>query len=207
MHFKFVNAIASYAQTLNLPKDHEHSAFRFHQDMFASGIERILAVSSSRLSVSASHADAFASKDRAQGVDNILPDASPRDRAVRLGSRARRLRHPMVALTDDWPTPNGDAQAAAHRCPRSVQGTYTKHADDSNEAADSAPWWVRGVPGVPCTACPCVPRWVRCIQRSAVGRARTRACAREQEGYADVQLSVVWLRRSRIDSEFRIVID
>ncbi|RPD74973.1 hypothetical protein L226DRAFT_553062 [Lentinus tigrinus ALCF2SS1-7] len=44
MHFKFVNAIASYAQTLNLPKDHEHSAYRFHQDMFASGIERILAI-------------------------------------------------------------------------------------------------------------------------------------------------------------------
>ena len=45
MHFKFVNAIASYAQSLNLHKEHEHSAYRFHQDMFASGIERILAVS------------------------------------------------------------------------------------------------------------------------------------------------------------------
>ena len=44
MHLKFVNAIASYAQALNLPKDHEHSAYRFHSDMFQSGIERILSV-------------------------------------------------------------------------------------------------------------------------------------------------------------------
>lgn len=44
MHLKFLNAIASYAQTLNLNKEHEHSAFRFHQDMLASGIERILSV-------------------------------------------------------------------------------------------------------------------------------------------------------------------
>ncbi|KAI0661800.1 armadillo-type protein [Cubamyces menziesii] len=44
MHLKFVNAIASYAQALNLPKDHEHSAYRFHSDMFQSGIERILSI-------------------------------------------------------------------------------------------------------------------------------------------------------------------
>ena len=44
MHFKFLNAVASCAQALNLPKDHENSAYRFHQDMFASGIERIIAV-------------------------------------------------------------------------------------------------------------------------------------------------------------------
>ncbi|KAI0649472.1 armadillo-type protein [Trametes meyenii] len=43
-HFKFVNAIASYAQALSLPKDHEHSAYRFHRDMFQSGIERILSI-------------------------------------------------------------------------------------------------------------------------------------------------------------------
>ena len=45
MHFKFINAVASCAQALNLPKDHEHSAFRFHQDMFLSGVERTIAVS------------------------------------------------------------------------------------------------------------------------------------------------------------------
>ncbi|KAH9856670.1 armadillo-type protein [Lenzites betulinus] len=44
MHFKFVNGIASYAQALNLPKEHEHSAYRFHHDMFQSGIERILSI-------------------------------------------------------------------------------------------------------------------------------------------------------------------
>ncbi|KAI0696293.1 armadillo-type protein [Cerioporus squamosus] len=44
MHFKFINAIASYAQTLNMHKEHEHSAYRFHQDMFASGFERIIAI-------------------------------------------------------------------------------------------------------------------------------------------------------------------
>ncbi|TBU33445.1 armadillo-type protein [Dichomitus squalens] len=44
MHFKFVNAIASHVRALNLPKEHEHSAYRFHQDMFLSGIERILSI-------------------------------------------------------------------------------------------------------------------------------------------------------------------
>ena len=44
MHFKFLNAIASHVRALNLPKDHEHSAYRFHQDMFQSGIERIISV-------------------------------------------------------------------------------------------------------------------------------------------------------------------
>ncbi len=44
MHLKFVNAIASYAHALNLPKEHEHSAYRFHHDMFQSGVERILSV-------------------------------------------------------------------------------------------------------------------------------------------------------------------
>ncbi|KAI0351701.1 hypothetical protein OH77DRAFT_1486744 [Trametes cingulata] len=44
MHLKFVNAIASYAQALNLPKEHEHSAYQFHRDMFLSGIERILSI-------------------------------------------------------------------------------------------------------------------------------------------------------------------
>ncbi|EIW57226.1 uncharacterized protein TRAVEDRAFT_168855 [Trametes versicolor FP-101664 SS1] len=44
MHLKFVNAIASYAHALNLPKEHEHSAYRFHHDMFQSGVERILSI-------------------------------------------------------------------------------------------------------------------------------------------------------------------
>ncbi|KAH9945049.1 armadillo-type protein [Epithele typhae] len=44
MHFKFINAIAVCTQALNLPKEHENSAFRFHQDMLQSGIERIISV-------------------------------------------------------------------------------------------------------------------------------------------------------------------
>lgn len=48
MHFKFINAIASHVRALNLPKEHEHSAYRFHQDMFLSGIERIISVRPAR---------------------------------------------------------------------------------------------------------------------------------------------------------------
>ena len=44
MHFKFINAIASHVRALNMPREHEHSAYRFHQDMFLSGIERIISV-------------------------------------------------------------------------------------------------------------------------------------------------------------------
>jgi len=43
-HFRFLNAVAKAVQDLNLPKDHEHSAYRFHSDMFLSGVERVLLV-------------------------------------------------------------------------------------------------------------------------------------------------------------------
>ena len=43
-HFKFINAIAKSAADLNLPSENEFSAYRFHADLFASGIERIIAV-------------------------------------------------------------------------------------------------------------------------------------------------------------------
>ncbi|KAF7965950.1 hypothetical protein HWV62_40752 [Athelia sp. TMB] len=43
-HMKLVNAISRAAADLNLPKEYEHSAYRFHQDLFASGIERILLI-------------------------------------------------------------------------------------------------------------------------------------------------------------------
>lgn len=45
-HFKLINAIAKEAQSLNLSKEHDHSAHRFHTDLFLSGIERILLVRS-----------------------------------------------------------------------------------------------------------------------------------------------------------------
>lgn len=40
-----MNAIAKAAADLSLPKEHEHSAYRFHSDLFLSGIERIILVS------------------------------------------------------------------------------------------------------------------------------------------------------------------
>ena len=30
---------------MNLPKEHDHSAYRFHADLFVSGLERIILVS------------------------------------------------------------------------------------------------------------------------------------------------------------------
>lgn len=43
-HFKLLNAIAKSSADLKLPKENELSAYRFHSDMFASGIERIILV-------------------------------------------------------------------------------------------------------------------------------------------------------------------
>ncbi|KAL5526795.1 hypothetical protein ACEPAF_8520 [Sanghuangporus sanghuang] len=43
-HFKFINAVAKSAADLNLPKENELSAHRFHSDLFASGLERIILV-------------------------------------------------------------------------------------------------------------------------------------------------------------------
>ena len=75
MHFKFLNAVALCAQALNLPKDHENSAYRFHQDMFASGIERIIAVRIQSVT------EARRTHDRSIGgsesLDDLLPDSAP----------------------------------------------------------------------------------------------------------------------------------
>jgi hypothetical protein len=43
-HLKLTNAIAKIAADLNLPKDQDHSAYRFHSDLFLSGLERIILV-------------------------------------------------------------------------------------------------------------------------------------------------------------------
>ncbi|KAH8117766.1 armadillo-type protein [Phellopilus nigrolimitatus] len=43
-HFRLLNGIAKSTADLNLPKDNELSAHRFHSDLFASGIERIILV-------------------------------------------------------------------------------------------------------------------------------------------------------------------
>ncbi|KAG6813958.1 hypothetical protein H0H92_005213 [Tricholoma furcatifolium] len=44
-HMKLVNAISKAAADLNLPKDHDNSAYRFHNDLFLSGLERIILIS------------------------------------------------------------------------------------------------------------------------------------------------------------------
>jgi len=44
MHLKLINAIARSAHELNLSKEHDMSAHRFHSDLFASGFERIILV-------------------------------------------------------------------------------------------------------------------------------------------------------------------
>ncbi|KAJ2918485.1 hypothetical protein MD484_g1959, partial [Candolleomyces efflorescens] len=44
-HLRFINAIAASAGDLNLPKENELSAYRFHSDLFLSGLERIILIS------------------------------------------------------------------------------------------------------------------------------------------------------------------
>ncbi|KAG6856907.1 hypothetical protein H0H87_012489 [Tephrocybe sp. NHM501043] len=44
-HLKLINAISKAAADLRLPKDHDHSAYRFHTDLFLSGLERIILIS------------------------------------------------------------------------------------------------------------------------------------------------------------------
>ncbi|KAI5983410.1 armadillo-type protein [Pisolithus albus] len=45
MHLRLINATAKIVHELNMEKDHEMSAHRFHADLFASGLERILLIS------------------------------------------------------------------------------------------------------------------------------------------------------------------
>lgn len=44
MHLKLVNAISKSVHEMNMSKEHEMSAHRFHADLFASGLERIILV-------------------------------------------------------------------------------------------------------------------------------------------------------------------
>lgn len=44
-HFRLINALGTRAADLRLPSEEEHSAYKFHKDMFLSGIERIILVS------------------------------------------------------------------------------------------------------------------------------------------------------------------
>ncbi|KAF6759877.1 armadillo-type protein [Ephemerocybe angulata] len=44
-HLRFINAIAATVADLKMPKEHELSAYRFHSDLFLSGLERIILIS------------------------------------------------------------------------------------------------------------------------------------------------------------------
>jgi hypothetical protein len=44
-HFRLINALGTRAAELRLPAEEEHSAYKFHKDMFLSGVERIIIVS------------------------------------------------------------------------------------------------------------------------------------------------------------------
>lgn len=44
-HLKLINAISRSVHDLNLSIEHEMSAHRFHMDLFASGLERIILIS------------------------------------------------------------------------------------------------------------------------------------------------------------------
>ena len=45
LHFKFINQLSAAATQLNMPREHECSAYNFHSDLFLSGLERIIMVS------------------------------------------------------------------------------------------------------------------------------------------------------------------
>lgn len=44
-HLRLINSIAKCVADLNMLKDHDHSAHRFHSDLFLSGLERIILIS------------------------------------------------------------------------------------------------------------------------------------------------------------------
>jgi len=45
LHFKFINQLSAIVAELNMPREHEYSAYNFHSDLILSGFERIIMVS------------------------------------------------------------------------------------------------------------------------------------------------------------------
>jgi len=45
LHFKFINQLSAVVAELNMPREHEYSAYNFHSDLILSGFERIIMVS------------------------------------------------------------------------------------------------------------------------------------------------------------------
>lgn len=78
MHLKLINAIAKSAHELNLSKEHDMSAHRFHADLFASGFERIILVGLTWLDKSKPIFIIFDSIDIAQNICDVLSDPASR---------------------------------------------------------------------------------------------------------------------------------
>lgn len=77
-----MNSIAKCVADLNLPKEHDHSAHRFHSDLFLSGFERIILVS---LLTSLSYQrHPLSLTDLTKSFDDVLPNSAPRTSEIYL---------------------------------------------------------------------------------------------------------------------------
>ena len=127
LHFKFINQLCAVATQMNMPRDHEHSVYNFHSDLFLSGLERIIMVSRPsvrsifspprpspiyqfylvigfktdlRAARNLRHDSFFI--DWAKGVNCVLPNFASRDRTVRAERWLGRVRSTMGDLEDYW---------------------------------------------------------------------------------------------------------
>lgn len=73
-HLKLINAISKSTADLNLPREHDHSVYRFHSDLFLSGFERIILVRP--YSGSCDKPSSFSSADFPESIYNILSNTT-----------------------------------------------------------------------------------------------------------------------------------
>jgi len=85
-HFRLINALGTRAAEMRLPPEEEHSANRFHKDMFLSGVEKIIAVSAFPFPTQAfllffppsvSWPSLTPTADCPQSINGLLPNAPP----------------------------------------------------------------------------------------------------------------------------------
>ena len=133
-HLRFLNTLAKCAADLNAPKEDELSAWRFHQDLFDSGLERILLVSPCTPSP---HPSLTFLPDRPQGLHHLLPVPPPRDRALRRPRHARRVRAAMDGLAARRPATGGTMQEPVRRS-TTVVSIQAGHAHFANAQENRA---------------------------------------------------------------------
>ena len=92
-HFRFLNSIAKLVHELGMDKDHELSAHRFHADLFASGLERILLVGYFVVGDVSVVGQTF--PDIAQGIHDILSHSTSRTCAVYSVGWSGEIRAPL----------------------------------------------------------------------------------------------------------------